>query len=136
MYLPPMSFYHDRKFQIIVVLLAITAISFVLSMNTNSVAVVLFVLGMMALSIIAIVFGFIFLIINTIVLDLSKRTEIKRGMYSALFIMCCIAILIGFYWYADNLPNSIGFVRDGVTAGVSAIIGGLALEAILRLNPR
>ena len=49
--------------------------------------------------------------------------------------MCCIAILIGFYWYADNLPNSIGFVRDGVTAGVSAIIGGLALEAILKVKP-
>jgi len=105
-------------------------------MNTDSVAVVLFVLGLMSLSIIAIVFGFIFLIIDTIGLDNSKKTEIKRGIRSALFIMCCIVFLIGFYWYANNLPNSIGFVRDGVTAGVSAIIGGLALEAILRLNPR
>ena len=129
-----MSLFHSRKLQIIIGLLVLTAISFYLSMNTNSVLVVLFVLGLMSLSILAIVFGFIFLVIDTVVTDERKKTGIKRGIYSALFIMCCILFLIGFYYYADSLPTSIGFVRDGVTAGVTAIIGGLALESLLRLH--
>lgn len=125
---------YSRTWWSIGILVVLTIISFLLSMATDNLYLIITYFIVFSLLILSIIFGIIFYIVDKVVKEPTEKLKFKRGTYTAFFIIACIGFLIFYYYYALQLPDSIGFVREGVTAGVSAIIGGLAVESILRLE--
>jgi hypothetical protein len=64
----------------------------------------------------------------------AEKYKFRRGLDTTLFILCSIIILCIFYYLVSLYPIALDFMKEGVTAAVSAIIGGLACESILRLE--
>lgn len=64
----------------------------------------------------------------------SEKYKFRRGIGTTLFIVSSLSVLLFFYYLVSLYPDALQFMKEGVTAAVSAIIGGLIVESILRLD--
>jgi hypothetical protein len=64
----------------------------------------------------------------------AEKCKFRRGIDTTLFIVSSISLLLFFYYLVSLYPNALQFMKDGATAAISAVIGGLVVESILRLE--
>ena len=88
----------------------------------------------LSLFILAVVFGGIYYVADKIIKKSTEKKKFTQGLATAFFIFACMILLCFFYYVVSLFPSSLQFMKDGVTAGVSAVIGGLACESIIRLK--
>lgn len=85
-----------------------------------------------AVFIIAIVLSVVLFVVDRKFPD--ERNKFRRGIGTTLFIVSSLSILLFFYYLVSLYPDALQFMKEGATAAVSAIIGGLIVESIVRLE--
>jgi hypothetical protein len=64
----------------------------------------------------------------------KEKRMIKQIFWNIMFIIFCIVALILVYYFTSESCDSSSFFREGLTAGASAIIGGLALQTVMDIR--
>jgi uncharacterized membrane-anchored protein len=125
---------YRRTWAIIISLFVLAVASFFISNSTDDMNLIVLTLIAFALLVISIVYGIALYFADKLIENSLEKQKTRKYIYTTIFILACIGFLIVFYYYALKLPDSVNFIREGITAGITAIIGGLALESILDLK--
>jgi uncharacterized membrane-anchored protein len=123
-----------RTWAICIGLFLLTLIFFIISNITDDLNLIVLTLIFFTLFVISIPYGVGFYLVDKFIRNAEEKDKIRRAAFTVIYILACVGLLIVFYFYEERMPESLGFVKEGITAGVSAIIGGLALQSILDLR--
>jgi len=130
---------NNSKFWIVVVTLFVLAITCliaapqfttgsIIKISLNLISTTLFVIFL-----IMILFSIIHFVINNWKMDREKSTIYNTLASKYAVLTLCIVIIVVFY-YGVSLYQVPGYMQEGITAIISALIGGLAADILIKMQ--